>query len=200
MAAVATTRRFGYYARLSRKDQATYRTSDAIAAVPLTDVPALAILARSVEEALASGKRVRVAKAATAFIHAFLAQVGAPGLKIHVREVRPDLQDAELHGLYTFADGDSPPKLEVWMRTRALEKVVKPKTFLRTVVHELLHHLDVTIFALEDSFHTEGFFRRESSVVRALFAEARRESPRGRSVQMTLFGTTMSTTKLRGAP
>ena len=93
MAAVATTRRFGYYARLSRKDQATYRTSDAIAAVPLTDVPALAILARSVEEALASGKRVRVAKAATAFIHAFLAQVGAPGLKIHVREVRPDLED-----------------------------------------------------------------------------------------------------------
>ena len=86
------------------------------------------------------------------------------------------------------------------MRTRALEKVVKPKTFLRTVVHELLHHLDVTIFALEDSFHTEGFFRRESSVVRALFGEARRESPRGRSVQMTLFGGTMSTTKLPGAP
>ena len=180
---MATTRRFGYYARLSRKDQATYRASDAIAAVPLTDVPALVLLAKGVEEALASGKRVRVAKAVAAFIHAFLAQVGAPGLKIHVREVRPDLEDAELHGLYTFADGDTPPKLEVWMRTRALAKVVKPKTFLRTVVHELLHHLDVTIFALEDSFHTEGFFRRESSVVRALFGSA----PRARPVQMRLF-------------
>lgn len=182
---MATTRRFGYYARLSRKDQATYRASDAIGAVPLTDVPALVSLVKGVEEALASGKRVRVAKAVTAFIESFLAQVGAPGrLKIHVREVRPDLEDAELHGLYTFADGDKPPKLEVWMRTRALEKVVKPKTFIRTVVHELLHHLDVTLFALGESFHTEGFFRRESSIVRALYGETKR--PEG--VQMSLFG------------
>ncbi len=83
----------------------------------------------------------------------------------------------------------APPTLEVWMRTRALEKVVKPKTFLRTLVQELLHHLDVTIFALPDSFHTEGFFRRESSVVRALFDEAKRRRPRPASTQMSLFET-----------
>ncbi|CAN5923850.1 hypothetical protein BH11MYX4_BH11MYX4_60070 [soil metagenome] len=187
MASLAAPRRFAYYDRLSAKDRATYRRSDAISAVPLTDVPALRALVTGIEEALGSGKRVRVAKAVTAFIVAFLAQTGAPGLKVHVREVRPDLEDAELHGLYTFADGEQPPKLEVWMRTRALAQVVRPRTFVRTVVHELLHHLDVTIFALEESFHTEGFFRRESSVVRAFFGEAR--APK--ATQMSLFGGTM---------
>jgi hypothetical protein len=190
---LGASRRFAYYARLSAKDKATYRRSDAIAEVPLADVEALRPLVAGIDEALASGKRVRVLKAVTAFVHAFLAQVGAPGLKLHVREVRPDLEDAELHGLYTFADGDTPPKLEVWMRTRALEKVVKTKTFVRTVVHELLHHLDVTVFALEDSFHTEGFFRRESSVVRALFGV-----PERRGVgQMSLFGGTTGSARER---
>jgi hypothetical protein len=167
-------RRFAYYARLSAKNKATYRKSDAIAEVPLPDVAALRPLVATLDEALGTGKRARVAKAVTALLHAILAQLGAPLLKVHVREVRPDLEDAELHGLYTFAREDSPPKLEVWMRTRAQEKVVKFRTFLRTVVHELCHHLDVTLFAMDESFHTDGFFRRESSLVRTLLGEEKR--------------------------
>lgn len=186
---MARARRFAYYDRLSAKDKATYRASDAIPDVPLPDVAALQALVHHVDTALSTGKRVRVAKAVTALIGALLGQLGAPPLKVHVREVRPDLEDAELHGLYTFAVGDQPPRLEVWMRTRALAKVVKLRTFIRTVIHEVLHHLDVTVFALEDSFHTEGFFRRESSVVRALFGEAKRPAPRRlqKSTQMGLF-------------
>jgi hypothetical protein len=178
-------RRFAYYDRLSAKDKATYRLSDAIAEVTLPDVAALVPLVRGLDEALATGKRVRVAKAVTALLDALLRQLGAPPVKVHVREVRPDLEDAELHGLYTFATEDTPPRLEVWMRTRAHEQVVKFRTFLRTVVHELLHHLDVTIFAMDDSFHTEGFFRRESSIVRALLGEPKR--PRRVAAQMSLF-------------
>lgn len=188
--------RFAYYARLSAKDKATYRKSDAIAEVPLPDLAALRPLVAGLEEALATEKRARVAKAVTALLDSLLAQLGAPLVKVHVREVRPDLEDAELHGLYTFATEDKAPKLEVWMRTRAHEKVVKFRTFLRTVVHEVLHHLDVTLFAMEDSFHTEGFFRRESNVVRALLGEEKRRPARVREgsvdvarkpAQMTLF-------------
>ena len=84
------------------------------------------------------------------------------------------------------------------MRTRAHEQVVKFRTFLRTVCHELCHHLDVTLFALDDSFHTEGFFRRESSLVRTLLGEEKRPRrpapqarlparPREAPVQMGLF-------------
>ncbi len=160
--------RFAYYDRLSANEQATYRKSDAIARVPIPDAAALRPLVTRLEEALATGKRARVVTASTALAGALMKQLGVVGPKIRVREVRPQLDDGELHGLYTFAQDGVPPKLEVWMRTAAHSKVVRFRTFLRTLVHELLHHLDVTLFGLEDSFHTEGFFRRESSLVRQL--------------------------------
>jgi hypothetical protein len=37
-------------------------------------------------------------------------------------------------------------------------------------VHELCHHLDYELFAFEETFHTEGFYKRESSLANALFA------------------------------
>jgi hypothetical protein len=55
------------------------------------------------------------------------------------------------------------------MRTAQRHDVVKPKTFLRTLMHELGHYLDYALLRLEDSFHTTGFFRRESFLVRTLF-------------------------------
>jgi hypothetical protein len=59
----------------------------------------------------------------------------------------------------------------VWMRTAAKQQVVAFKSFLRTVVHELAHHLDYELFALEETYHTEGFYKRESSLANALFAQ-----------------------------
>ena len=58
------------------------------------------------------------------------------------------------------------------MRTAALKKVVAFRTFLRTLVHELCHHLDYELFKLEETFHTEGFYKRESSLANALFEAA----------------------------
>jgi len=171
---VPSPRRFAYYDRLSADEKATYRRSDALDYVEVPDAVALGPLVRGIEVALFSGVRAKVAKATSLFVSAFLAQLGAPDVKVHVREVRPDLEDAELHGLYTFATEDEPPKVEVWMRTRAHAQVVKFRTFLRTVIHEVLHHLDVEAFGLEDSFHTQGFFRRESSIVRQLLGESPR--------------------------
>jgi hypothetical protein len=55
------------------------------------------------------------------------------------------------------------------MRTAQRHDVVKPKTFVRTLMHEVGHYLDYALLRLEDSYHTQGFFKRESSLVRALF-------------------------------
>lgn len=174
---MAALRRFAYYERLSAKDKATYRRSDEITAVQLPDPAALAVHSKAIEVALFSGVRARVAKAVTAFITEFCKQLFAPAVKVQVREVRPDLDSAELHGLYTFRTEDSAPKLEVWMRTRAHEKVVKHRTFIRTIVHELCHHLDMEVIGLEESFHTQGFFRRESSIVRQVLETKKKPSP-----------------------
>jgi hypothetical protein len=54
------------------------------------------------------------------------------------------------------------------MRTAKQQRVVAFRTFLRTLLHEMCHHIDYTLYGLAESFHTEGFFRRESSLVRQL--------------------------------
>jgi hypothetical protein len=67
---------------------------------------------------------------------------------------------------------------------------VKFRTFLRTFVHELVHHLDVTGLGLPDSFHAAGFFRRESSLVRQLLGEAQASEGRQFAVPLCYGGST----------
>lgn len=170
-------RRFSYYARLSAKDKAIYRKGDEIKEVRLPDRAALAPLVDALDESLKTGIRVRVAKATANLTDAVLRQLKAPPAHVKVREVRPDIHGGELHGLYTYGTKKDLPTIEVWMRTNSKEQVVKFKTFLRTLVHEIGHHLDLTILKLGDSFHNDGFFRRESSFVRQL-TEGRNVPPK----------------------
>jgi hypothetical protein len=94
-----------------------------------------------------------------------------PPVRLIVLERRPSDDYGELHGLYEPQEGRRRARITVWMRTAAKQQVVAFKSFLRTVVHELLHHLDYELFALEETFHTEGFYKRESSLSNALFAQ-----------------------------
>ena len=79
---------------------------------------------------------------------------------------RPADGNGELHGLYEPEDGATLARITVWMRTAQKKNVVAFKTFLRTLIHELCHHLDYELFALEETFHTEGFYKRESTLAR----------------------------------
>jgi hypothetical protein len=58
------------------------------------------------------------------------------------------------------------------MRTARHRRVVAFRTFLRTLLHEIGHHVDYELLHLADSLHTEGFFKRESSLFRQLVPEA----------------------------
>ncbi len=93
-------------------------------------------------------------------------------IEMRVLERRPASADGELHGLYepdevTGGTG----RISVWMRTAQKEQVVKFRTFLRTLVHEYCHHLDYEHFRLAETFHTQGFYARESALVRELLGE-----------------------------
>jgi hypothetical protein len=165
--------RFAYYKRLSAKQKATYRSSDAVDSVKVPDAAELAPLVAQLETSLLSGKRLATAKAASALVLALCRQLDVPPVRLTVRTVRPEISGGELHGLYTYSKKGADPTIEVWMKTAAHERVVRFRTFLRTLLHEVLHHLDVTLLGLEDSFHTEGFFKRESSLVRQLVVRPR---------------------------
>jgi hypothetical protein len=91
-------------------------------------------------------------------------ELGVPPVKIRVSGMRPHDQRGELHGLYD--PRQSTPIITVWMRTAKRLEVVAVKTFLRTLLHEICHHLDYHLLGLTESYHTAGFYQRESSLLR----------------------------------
>jgi hypothetical protein len=54
------------------------------------------------------------------------------------------------------------------MRTAKHKRVVAFKSYLRTLLHEICHHLDYELYQFPETFHTEGFYNRESSLFRQL--------------------------------
>jgi len=163
---------FAYYDRLSPSRQRIYRRSDAILEVPLADAAALVPLAAAIEPALAAGIPKPVQVACQALVYAMNAQLATPPVRMRVLERRPSDAGGELHGLYEPEDGGKPARISVWMRTAARDEVVKYRTFLRTVLHEMCHHFDYELFRLAETFHTQGFYARESALVTALAGAA----------------------------
>jgi hypothetical protein len=92
---------------------------------------------------------------------------------------------AELHGLYLPEEDGASARIQVWMRTAKHKKVVAFRSFLRTVLHELCHHLDYEFFHFPETLHTEGFYNRESSLFHQLVPEARPQQKRTESRKRT---------------
>jgi hypothetical protein len=166
--------RYAYYARLAPRQRAIYRRSDETQAIVLPAPTALWPLVGALQAALASAERARVERAAQALAEGLLENLAVRGVKVKVLSRRPSTASSELHGLYEVGAARGPAVVTVWMRTAAHKRVVAFRTFMRTLLHELCHHLDYELLALPDSFHTQGFFKRESSLFRQLVGPAGR--------------------------
>ena len=174
---------FAYYDRLSNRDQAVCRASDRVTEVRLSRPEDLRPIVDRIRDRLSADDRTGLEAAASDLCRGLTAMVGVPPADVGVLAVRPSLRDAELHGLYT-RDERRRPRIRVWMRTVRHRRVVAFRTFLRTLLHEIGHHLDYEHLRLADSFHTEGFFKRESSlfyqlVPKEVTPEGTTDSPRG---------------------
>ena len=167
--------RFSYYNRLSAKNKAIYRRGDTITGIALPDVAGLRaglrVAAPAAARALTADKPSLVRAQAQKIFDLVTGGLETERVVVKVLRVRPRRRYGELHGLYTRDDGKE-PTLRVWMRTAQRADVVKPRTFLRTLLHELCHHLDYAHYRLGESFHNPGFFKRESSLMRLLVPPA----------------------------
>lgn len=159
---------FDYYRKLSAKRQSVYRQSDAIIAVPLPDAPALQPPAQALLAALESENRAVVQRLSQQISNGIIGQLHTPPLRIQVLAVRPSDDWGELHGLYLPEDDGESAKVQLWMRTAKHKRVVAYKSFLRTLLHEICHHLDYELYKFPETFHTEGFYNRESSLFHQL--------------------------------
>jgi hypothetical protein len=163
---------FAYFGKLTRRQQGIYLRSDALVALPLARPEALRPLVADLQEALASEERPRTEAASQRLASGLAAMTGAPPLRLHVLAARPHARWGELHGLYEAPRRRGlPPLITLWMRTARQKRVVAFRTFLRTLLHELGHHLDFTVLQLGDSFHTQGFYARESHLFHQLVTD-----------------------------
>src|SRR5262245_35939773 len=162
---------FAYYERLSARDRAIYRRSDSVTTLVLPRPHELHGLVEELRTALASEERPPIEAAASSLALGLGGQLGLPPVRIEVLAVRPSADWGELHGLYTREQGRT-PRIQLWMRTAHHKRLVAFRTFLRTLLHEVGHHVDYERLELADSFHTEGFFRRESSLFHQLLPKA----------------------------
>ena len=156
-------------ARLTPFQQRIYDRSAAIVAVPLISTPQLFDVTNALAEALPAEDLSRVQSLAQVIVNHICAYLNVRTVRVQVHGVRPSNRRGELHGLYTqYAGGSANDSIQVWMRTAKRGQVVAFRTFLRTLLHEVCHHLDYTYFHLRESYHTEGFFQRESSLFRTI--------------------------------
>jgi hypothetical protein len=176
-----------FYYRLSARAQRTYLKGDSIERFDLIPSAAAFSLTGALMHTLESGAPAAVERAAQALVTELCRLLGVRAVRVEVRSVRPRNSLSELHGIfYPRGSGRRPattgqamaaarpgdPLIVLWMRTAQRHDVVKPKTFLRTLMHELGHYLDYTLLKLDDSFHNSGFFKRESFLVRTLYPAA----------------------------
>jgi WLM domain len=159
---------FDYYKRLSAKKQSIYRQSDAIIAIPLPDPQPLQAPAQALAGALLAEDKSRVQALSQQITDGIAAQMKVPELRIQVLAVRPSDDWGELHGLYLPAEDGRIAKIQLWMRTVKHKRVVAYKSFLRTLLHEVCHHLDYEHYKFPETFHTEGFYQREASLFHQL--------------------------------
>ncbi len=159
---------FAYYARLRPAQRAIYRRSDEIATVKLPRPAELRPHAGALRDALAAEDRRRAESLCQALADGLCRQLKVPAVRVVVRAVRPHDGGGELHGLYEPESGSRPARVSLWMRTAKQARIVAFKTFLRTLLHELCHHFDYELYHLAETFHTEGFYKRESSLFHQL--------------------------------
>jgi hypothetical protein len=145
-----------------------YDRSDAVTSIPLRPSLDLLQAVRQLAAALQQGDRRRVAVLAQQIADGVCADMRVPVLSVVVQGRRPSSRAGELHGLYTPGERHRRDTVKVWMMTAKRGQVVAFRTFLRTLVHELCHHLDYTFLDLADSLHSDGFYMRESAMVRRL--------------------------------
>ena len=168
--------RFNYYRSLSAQDKRIYDASNRIQGTLLPEVEGLWPLLTQLKAALEADARPQVELICREMAAGILQRLDVSPVQIRVMAVRPADGYGELHGLYEGVEGRlRTARISLWMRTAKMKKPVAFKTFLRTLLHELGHHLDYEHFKLADSFHTEGFYKRESSLFYQLLPEAEAE-------------------------
>jgi hypothetical protein len=146
---------------VARGSRLEFEKSDALCTIALPAATEVQPLTRALSEAVATGDRTLIRRAAISLFDALARFYSVPLPSLRVLGVRPHRVTAGVCTYQLFGDyTPSEQRIRVWMRTAIREKVSSPRALLNTLLHEFCHHLDTTHLACPASFHTRGFFTR----------------------------------------
>lgn len=168
-----------WWRRLPAAERREYERSESISRLALPSDPSFAPLVQRIEQALAGDDRAGAESAARALVDRICIHLQVPRVSVSVLGKRPADGSGELHGIYRGNADRGRDTITVWMRTAKRKDVVAPRTFVRTLLHEVAHHLDVRALGLPSSFHSKGFYQRESSLMRTITRGTRLAPRRG---------------------
>jgi len=162
---------FGRSARLD----AAYQRSQRATGLPVRP----SVVARGLaERVLQSGDDARERRRlAQLLVDELSAEAGLTRVEVAVAD-KPQVHEhdgqrlqSKTYGYYRcwFEDGRvSRARIRIYHRTARLQKVITPKVFLNTLLHEWVHHYDFDGLRLARSPHTAGFYARLRALAEAL--------------------------------
>lgn len=162
------------FGRSSRPDE-TYHRSQRATGLPVRP----SVTARGLaERILHSGEDARERRRlAQLLVDELSAEAGLSRVEVAVAD-KPQVHEhdgqrlqSKTYGYYRcwFEDGRvSRARIRIYHRTARLQKVITPKVFLNTLLHEWVHHYDFDGLRLARSPHTAGFYARLRALAEAL--------------------------------
>lgn len=150
-------------ASFTRRAHRDYERSNDVLELSVVPEPEARSAASVLREALLANDKALVEQASQSIVTSLCHSIGARDLLVKVgykRLVRGRVQ------YYGFCGKDG--YMTLYFRTGKTNKPVAHKTYLRTLVHELTHHLDWVHLRLLHSFHTKGFYGRVKSLYQGL--------------------------------
>ena len=139
----------------------SYLASDARPRLVLPAPQAVQELYVAFCDALLLQKASAVRAAAHALLEHLAVHFGVSVPSVRVLGIRPHQVENGVCTYQLFGDyTPSTERIRVWMRTAIRAQVSSPKALLNTLLHELCHHLDNTVWSCPESPHTRGFFGR----------------------------------------
>src|SRR5213593_246593 len=115
---------FAYYDRLSQAQKRVYRKSDGIEPLPLPAAVTPSVEIAAIRAALVQEDRASAQRHCQRIVDALTLGYRVPPIRVRVLTQRPSDDYGELHGLYEPADGRTPARISVWMRTARKRQVV----------------------------------------------------------------------------
>ncbi|MEK7865613.1 MAG: hypothetical protein AAB434_02955 [Planctomycetota bacterium] len=150
-------------ASFSRRAHRDYERSNDVLELTIAPATDAVEAASRLAGGLVANDRIAVEVASQAIVSSLCRSLGVRDLPVKVgykRLVRGRVQ------FYGFCGKDG--YMTLYFRTGKTNKPVAHKTYLRTLVHELTHHLDWVHLRLLHSFHTKGFYGRVRSLYQGL--------------------------------